>query len=133
VSPWRKTYLIGSSRVYRKLDLTLNFIDLEDLEESIENLSELPEMKELYMVGNPCTSWTGFLDYIAAMCPTIRKVDGDDISKSRRIEAKQKLPKLLEELRFLALDSIETKKNTPYNPEAYSKELRVEMYEDMVK
>ncbi len=40
--------------IYRKLDLTLNFVDIEDLEESMENLAECEEMKELYMTGNPC-------------------------------------------------------------------------------
>ena len=29
---------------FRKLDLTLNFIDIEDLEESIDNLEEVPDI-----------------------------------------------------------------------------------------
>ena len=41
----------------QKLDLTLNFIDIEDFEESIENLAELPDFRELYMLGNPCMDW----------------------------------------------------------------------------
>ena len=28
----------------RKIDLTLNFIDIEDLEESIDNLEEVPDI-----------------------------------------------------------------------------------------
>ena len=38
----------------RKLDLTLNFVDVEDLEESMENLSECESIVELYLTGNPC-------------------------------------------------------------------------------
>jgi hypothetical protein len=30
--------------VYRKIDLTLNFIDIEDLEESVDNLEEVPDI-----------------------------------------------------------------------------------------
>ena len=39
---------------FRKLDLTLNFVDVEDLEESMENLSECESIVELYLTGNPC-------------------------------------------------------------------------------
>lgn len=38
----------------KKLDLTVNFIDLEDLEDSIVHLSRCPFIKELYLTGNPC-------------------------------------------------------------------------------
>jgi len=38
----------------RKLDLTLNFIELSDLEESAKNLSKVPSLRELYLTGNPC-------------------------------------------------------------------------------
>jgi len=41
----------------QKIDLTLNFVDVEDFEESVDNLAELPDIRELYMVGNPCTNW----------------------------------------------------------------------------
>lgn len=41
----------------QKLDLTLNFVDVEDLEESVDNLAELPDIRELYLVGNPLTDW----------------------------------------------------------------------------
>ncbi len=39
----------------KKLDLTVNFIDLEDLEDSMVNLSRNPLIRDLYMTGNPCT------------------------------------------------------------------------------
>jgi len=49
-----------------KLDLTLNFIDIEDLEESMENLACVESICELYMTGNPCTDWEGYKDYVIA-------------------------------------------------------------------
>jgi len=51
---------------FRKLDLTLNFIDIEDLEESMENLAECESIQELYLTGNPCASWPDFKDYVIA-------------------------------------------------------------------
>ena len=42
---------------YRKVDLTLNFVDVEDLEESVNNLAMCPEFKDLYLTGNPCENW----------------------------------------------------------------------------
>lgn len=38
-----------------KLDLTLNFIDVEDLEESMDNLACCEAITEIYLTGNPCT------------------------------------------------------------------------------
>ena len=44
-----------------KLDLTLNFIDMDELESSIEHLSQLPRLRELYMMGNPSqVNWPGY-------------------------------------------------------------------------
>ena len=37
-----------------KLDLTLNFIDLDTLEETMDCLSQLRSLRELYLIGNPC-------------------------------------------------------------------------------
>lgn len=48
----------------RKIDLTLNFLDIEDLEESMENLSECESIVELYLTGNPCTNWPNYKEYI---------------------------------------------------------------------
>lgn len=39
----------------RKLDLTVNFIELESLKESCENLAKCPAIRELYLTGNPCS------------------------------------------------------------------------------
>ena len=39
----------------KKIDFTVNFIDIENIEESMVNLSKCPQIRELYMTGNPCT------------------------------------------------------------------------------
>ena len=80
--------------INRKLDLTLNFVDIEDFEESITNLSEVDSISELYLTGNPCTNWPNYKDYIYARVPQLRRLDGEDIQKSQRIAALQRLPEL---------------------------------------
>ena len=117
--------------MYSKLDMTLNFIDLEDLEESIDNLAECEDFKELYLTGNPCTSWPNYKEYIMAKVWTINRLDGEDVTKSMRLAAKQKIKVLEAELKQLALENIEKKKHEVHNPESYSKETRVSMYEEM--
>jgi protein TilB len=39
----------------RKLDFTVNFIELESFKESCENLEKNHGLRELYLTGNPCT------------------------------------------------------------------------------
>ena len=36
-----------------KLDLTLNFIDLDELEASVDHLVPLTNLRDFYMMGNP--------------------------------------------------------------------------------
>lgn len=55
----------------KKLDMTVNFVDVTDLEYSVRCLSTLPNLKEIYMTGNPCEAWTGCKDYIIAQCHTL--------------------------------------------------------------
>lgn len=38
----------------RKLDLTLNFIDLDFLESSVDELCRCQSLQELFLIGNPC-------------------------------------------------------------------------------
>jgi len=38
-----------------KLDLTLNFIHFDKLDESVASMRDLRSLKELFMVGNPCS------------------------------------------------------------------------------
>ena len=57
-----------------KLDLTLNFIDVEDLKESLENLEWCPNFTELYLTGNPCTDWPNYRQYTIAKVETAAAV-----------------------------------------------------------
>ena len=71
----------------KKLDLTLNFIDIEDFAESIDNLAECDLIYELYLTGNPCTNWPEYKNYIFAKIPSLKRLDGEEITKSNRIKA----------------------------------------------
>lgn len=45
-------------------------------------------MNELYLTGNPVTSWPGYRDYIIARISTIRRLDGEEVTKSQRLAAR---------------------------------------------
>jgi hypothetical protein len=47
-------HVCSSCEFLNKLDLTINFIDLDALEESVDNLTSLLHLRELYLMGNPC-------------------------------------------------------------------------------
>ncbi|CAM9468839.1 unnamed protein product [Chrysoparadoxa australica] len=89
---------LGSCEFLNKLDLTVNFVDLDCLGESIEHLASRRHLRDLYMIGNPCQQWSGFESYVIALLPQLRCLDGKEITRSRRIVAKQQLPKLMAEL-----------------------------------
>lgn len=115
-----------------KLDLTLNFIDIEDLQESCENLEFCPNFTELYLTGNPCTDWPNYRKYTIAKVETLMRLDGEEISKSERLQAKTLLPKLEKELEQLALANIkkkeDIKKEGTHDENAWSRENRWNTY-----
>ena len=117
-----------------KLDLTLNFIDVESLEESCENLEWCPNMTDLYLTGNPCTDWSGCRPYVIAMVETLLRLDGEEITKSERLEAKTRLPELQKELEVLAEESIKKKelkkKEGHHDENEWSRENRWQSYLD---
>jgi protein TilB len=78
--------------------MTLNFIDIEDLEESVDNLAELPDLREIYFLGNPCTDWVHWKDYMVARIPSLGRIDGDEITKTWKMQAKQKLNEIQNDL-----------------------------------
>ncbi len=78
----------------KKLDLTVNFVDVTDLHDSAVMLSKLPSLKELYMTGNPCEDWKGCKDYIIAHALTLECYNGEVVTRSQRIKAQQLLPSL---------------------------------------
>lgn len=85
-----------------KLDMTVNFIDVDTLEESVTNLTSNRHLRELYLMGNPCTSWEGLRHYVVARLPTLELLDGKQVVRSERILATQRLPALQQELQALA-------------------------------
>eukprot|EP00611_Tribonema_gayanum_P005371 TRINITY_DN145_c2_g1_i2.p1 TRINITY_DN145_c2_g1~~TRINITY_DN145_c2_g1_i2.p1 ORF type:complete len:327 (+),score=76.18 TRINITY_DN145_c2_g1_i2:59-1039(+) len=90
---------LGSCEMLNKLDLTVNFIDLDKLDESIEHLVSCPNLKDLYMMGNPAqANWEGFAAYVTGILSQLERLDGKEITRSMRITAQQQLPALKSEL-----------------------------------
>ncbi len=146
-----------------KLDLTVNFVDVDELESSMDHLSEREHLKDLYMMGNPCqANWPGFKNYVIARLPQLQFLDGEAITRSMQIIAKQQLPKLAVELRSLAQEKrdekaqkefvdyrdIDTEEKAPYTPEvryaasfyasrcqtpSLSTQVRMKMYEELAE
>ena len=54
-----------------KLDLTMNFVDRPALT-SIANLQPLIFLRELHLLGNPCTNWGSYQAYVIAMLPQLQ-------------------------------------------------------------
>ena len=78
-----------------KIDLTVNFIDVDELEDSINHLVSRENLKDLYMMGNPSqVNWPGFASYVIAKLPQLQTLDGTEITRSLQILARQKLPHL---------------------------------------
>lgn len=78
---------ISGCESLRKLDLTVNFIRLDNLEESCINLAKCPNIKELYLVGNPCSDWKNYKKFVMVTIPQLESIDGDDIKATDRIKA----------------------------------------------
>ena len=75
-----------------KLDLTLNFIGEIT---SVAVLKSNPKLKTLYLMGNPCAKFEFYKEYVIATLPQIEFLDGKPIDKSERIQAIQKLDKIM--------------------------------------
>jgi len=122
----------------RKLDLTLNFIDVDALEESADELSKCRSLEELFLLGNPCMGvsndgdvtspssqeqlgWEGCRAFIVARLPNLQYLDGKEIKRSERILAMQQLPTLTLHLHLL----VESRK-TDRQIKNQSKELNTE-------
>jgi protein TilB len=92
----------SSCEFLNKLDLTVNFIDVDTLEESVDHLAGLLHLRELYLMGNPCLEWEGARPFIVANVPQLAHLDGKEINRTERIEACQRVAALRAELRALA-------------------------------
>jgi len=75
-----------SNEHLEKLDFTANYIwDLL----SIEKLKPNYNLKELHMLGNPCTKFENYRLYVVGALPQLQSLDGERITKSERIYAEQ--------------------------------------------
>jgi protein TilB len=84
----------------RKLDLTLNFVPPAALP-SLATLRPCAGLRELHLVGNPCTTWNGYRAYVAATLPQLARLDGEDIEDRERRAAVAMLPELQRQLQLL--------------------------------
>ncbi|CAI5676761.1 dynein axonemal assembly factor 11 isoform X1 [Oreochromis niloticus] len=72
----------------QKLDLTVNFVGRLS---SVESLRHNIHLRELFLVGNPCTRFEGYRQFVVAALPQLKSLDGTEISRSERIRASQGL------------------------------------------
>uniref|UniRef100_A0A8C4T2B8 Leucine-rich repeat-containing protein 6 n=1 Tax=Erpetoichthys calabaricus TaxID=27687 RepID=A0A8C4T2B8_ERPCA len=80
----------------QKLDFTVNFIG--ELS-SVESLQNNIHLQELYLVGNPCTDFKGYREFVVATLHQLKFLDGKKIERSERIKATQDLPTIRQWIR----------------------------------
>ncbi|XP_075776235.1 dynein axonemal assembly factor 11 isoform X4 [Pelodiscus sinensis] len=81
----------------QKLDLTANFIG--ELS-SIEILKHNIHLKELFLVGNPCTEFEGYREFVVATLHQLKKsLDSKEIERSERIRALQNYRQVEKQIR----------------------------------
>jgi protein TilB len=85
-----------------RLDLTVNFVSIENLETSMNTLKGLIFFEDLYLVGNPCTDWSLYRPYVLANLPKLKRLDGKDVTALEREEARRDAALLQDELRLRA-------------------------------
>ncbi|XP_011638328.1 protein tilB homolog [Pogonomyrmex barbatus] len=70
----------------KKLDLTINFIG--NLQ-SIKSLRCNEHLEQLILMGNPCTDYEYYRQYVVATLPQLQELDMQTIERSERIKALQ--------------------------------------------
>nr|XP_014429333.1 protein tilB homolog isoform X3 [Pelodiscus sinensis] len=80
----------------QKLDLTANFIG--ELS-SIEILKHNIHLKELFLVGNPCTEFEGYREFVVATLHQLKSLDSKEIERSERIRALQNYRQVEKQIR----------------------------------
>lgn len=66
----------------------MNFIPKAGLF-SVSSLDGNHHFEELYLLGNPCSDWPGYRDYVIAVLPWLQRLDGHTVKPSDRIVANQ--------------------------------------------
>ena len=130
-----------------KLDLTLNHISLSALPSSLSSLTANDRLRELYLTGNPCTSWQWCRLYVIARLPALHSLDGVEVKRGERLEADWKMPQMQQELDAAAASEQEDRAREENEREAkqatdgkqeeqkqqsnkFTPELRLRMYEE---
>jgi len=57
----------------QKLDVTINFIPKAGLL-SLASLNGNYNLRELFLIGNPCTDWSGYRQFVVATLPQLHKL-----------------------------------------------------------
>lgn len=138
LTPWPAR---SACEFLNKLDLTVNFVDVDTLEESVDNLQANTHLRELYLMGNPVTHWEGLRHYVTARLPSLQNLDGQQVTRSDRIQAARELPRLQAELRELAAqrraeragESEEPPEPDEDGKEAYTPAVRTQMYREIAE
>lgn len=92
------------------------------------NLARVGSIEQLYLTGNPCSNWHKYREFVAAMVPQLRELDGKEITHSERLTALQVLDSMKEELRRDAEIHVTTKaQKSEEDDKGYTKEARVRM------
>ena len=136
---------LASCEFLNKLDLTVNFIDVDTYEASVANLKKNRHLSDIYILGNPACEWEGHRDYLIARVPQLKRIDGKAVTRSERIKAAQRVDDLQAQLRVLAVDKMTEKAaaaNELPQPRAtsgdddlceHTPEVRTEIYREMAE
>lgn len=106
-----------------KLDLTLNFIPLPSLLPSLLSLQHNIHLKDLYLTGNPCTSFPFYRPLVLLHLPSLRRLDGEEVGKGERIKAEAEREQIEREYKR-AVDK-EREEHKESSPSSYSPEQRL--------
>jgi len=122
----------------RKLDMTINFIDIEHFSESINNLKANVMLEDLYLTGNGCTDVDFYRPYVLAKLPMLKQLDGKLVNPTERILGRQKIDEYEKRLEELAKENIlkkEIERASGVKPGegAHTIENRIEMNREMAK
>ncbi|XP_038143599.1 protein tilB homolog isoform X2 [Cyprinodon tularosa] len=103
----------------QKLDLTVNFVGLLS---SVDSLKNNIHLRELFLVGNPCTEFQGYRQYVVAALPQLKWLDGMEISRSERIRASQGLEQVRRRIREQETEYLRRKEEQREQEEQRKKE-----------
>lgn len=64
--------LLSGCESLQKLDLTVNFVGYLS---SVDSLKHNIHLRELFLVGNPCTEFDGYRQYVVASLPQLKVIE----------------------------------------------------------